>query len=732
MCRTSIRFVPTIIAIAMVSQASAELLGYWKLDENSGTNTADSSVYGHDGIINGAIWTSGKSGSGLYFDGIDDYVLCAERNGIGPGVYPQELMPEVFTVSCWTKLDNFAYFSSFVGNGMDTGDDECGFFLYNWGWEGENEQDFGLAIRTETAMNYVETPNIYQTDTWYHLAATYDGTNATIYVDGAVSVGPMNVGGPIRWISAASGNYPERFTIGVWLDPGYDLWINGIIDEVGYWNHAMTEAEIKKLAGRTKASEPSPADGSIHPDTWVTLSWVPGAYAVSHAVYLGVNIDDVATGAGDTFRGNQTSTFYVAGFPGFAYPDGLVPGTTYYWRIDEANDADPNSPWTGDVWSFSIPPKTAYHPDPADGAEFVDPNGPTLRWTPGFGAKLHTVYFGDNFDDVNDAAGGSTGGVTTYNPGTLEREKVYYWRVDEFDGDVMYKGAVWSFTTPGSVGNPQPAYGAKDVQMNTVLSWTPADSAASHQLYFGTDKEAVRNATTDSPESKGSVALDAESYDPGLLDADTCYYWRVDEVDGQGNTAKGPLWIFTTGAFLLIDDFESYTDNDTAGEAIWQTWIDGFGVADNGAQVGYLMPPYAEQTIVHGGLQSMPIFYTNEAGVTNSEASLVLTTPRDWTQAGVAELSFWFRGNATNAAEPLYIAISNSAGAPAVAAYDDASAAQMSIWMQWRVPLQAFADQGSHLADVDKIMIGLGAKAGVAAPGGSGTVYIDDIRLCQP
>jgi len=217
------------------------------LDENNGLSTVDSSGYGNDGILIGATWTAGKSGSALYFDGADDYVLCAERIGTGPGTYPEVLMPETFTVSCWTKLDNFAYFSSFVGNGMDTGDNECGFFLYNWGWVGENEQDFGLAIRTESGMNYVETPNIYQTNTWYHLAATYDGTNVRIYVNGALVTGPENVGGPIRWISAASGNYPERFAIGVWLDPGYNLWIDGVIDEVGYWNHVLTEVEIKKM-----------------------------------------------------------------------------------------------------------------------------------------------------------------------------------------------------------------------------------------------------------------------------------------------------------------------------------------------------------------------------------------------------------------------------------------------------------------------------------------------------
>ena len=108
---------------------------------------------------------------------------------------------------------------------------------------------------------------------------------------------------------------------------------------------------------------------------------------------------------------------------------------------------------------------------------------------------------------------------------------------------------------------------------------------------------------------------------------------------------------------------------------------------------------------------------------------MTLTAPRDWMQAGVAELSLWFRGASGNAAEPLYVAISNSAGAPAVAAQDDPSAATVLSWTQWRIPLQTFADQGINLGNVDKIGIGLGSKSGMTAPGGSGTLYIDDIRL---
>jgi hypothetical protein len=66
-----------------------------------------------------------------------------------------------------------------------------------------------------------------------------------------------------------------------------------------------------------------------------------------------------------------------------------------------------------------------------------------------------------------------------------------------------------------------------------------------------------------------------------------------------------------------------------------------------------------------------------------------------------------------------------------VVPYDDLSAATVRSWVQWRIPLQRFADQGINLTDVDKLAIGLGTKAGTTGPGGSGTIYIDDIRLSQ-
>ncbi len=495
--------------------------------------------------------------------------------------------------------------------------------------------------------------------------------------------------------------------------------------EVPFWLDFVNIYEGEYVAGimpgassREKASAPEPADGALNLDTWANISWRPGVSAVSHDVYIGDNFDDVDNGAEGTFQGNQAATFAVVGFPGFAYPDGLVPGATYYWRIDEVNEADPNSPWKGDVWSFSVPPKTAYFPDPADSGEsvYVDV---TLSWTGGFGAKLHTVYFGDNYEEVNNATGGLAQGTTAFNPGTLKMAKTYYWRVDEFDIVETHKGDVWSFTTEGAVESLNPVNGAVDVTQTPTLTWAPG-LGATHEVYFGTDAASL--------ELKSSGNLGSESYDPGQLDWGTTYYWRIDEADNANADSPwtGPLWSFTTANFLIIDDMESYNDldeGDPASNRIYLAWLDGFdNPAINGSIVGHTDPPFAEQTIVHSGSQSMPLAYNNSVG--KSEAILTLTNLRDWTVNGINTLTIWFRGDTSNAAEPMYAAVNGSA----VVTHDNPDAAQIASWTAWNIDLQVFADQGVNLSNVNSITLGLGNRNNPVA-GGSGMIYFDDIRL---
>jgi len=466
------------------------------------------------------------------------------------------------------------------------------------------------------------------------------------------------------------------------------------------------------------ASGPTPPDGALLEETWTNMSWRSGDFAVSHDLYIGTDFDDVNNGAEGTFAGNTSSNFQVVGFAGFPIPDGLVPGTTYYWRIDEVNELDPNSPWKGNIWSFSIAPKTAYEPSPADGAESVGVDV-QLNWTGGFGSKLHTVYFGETFEDVNNATGGQAQGTLTYIPGSLKMAKTYYWRVDEFDIVETHKGDVWSFTTEGAVTALNPANGAVDVTQTPVLTWTPG-LGATHEIYFGADAGSL--------ELKGSGNLGEESFEPGQLEWNTTYYWRIDESNNVNADSPwtGPLWSFTTANFLIIDDFESYNDlepADPASNRIFLAWVDGFdNPTVNGSIVGYANPPFVELIIVHGGNQSMPFSYDNSVG--KSEATLTLTSNRDWTINGVNTLVIWYRGEVGNAAEPMYVALNESA----VVTNDDSEAATKRSWTQWNIDLPRFADQGVNLANVNSITLGFGNRNNPVA-GGSGMIYFDDIRL---
>jgi hypothetical protein len=332
---------------------------------------------------------------------------------------------------------------------------------------------------------------------------------------------------------------------------------------------------------------------------------------------------------------------------------------------------------------------------------------------------MHTVYFGDNFDDVNNATVGMPQGTAKYSPGPLELAKTYYWRIDEFDGIGTYKGNVWSFTTEGAVGSPNPANGAVDVSQTPVLTWVPGVFADTHEVYFGGNPTAL--------ELKASGNLGEETYEPGQLEWNTTYYWRVDEANNANADSPwtGPLWSFTTANFLIIDDMEAYNDiaeGEPDSNRMYLAWVDGYDDPTNGSFVGNDPPPIAEQTIVHSGNQSMPMYYDNAVGI--SEATLTLTSNRDWTVNGINTLTIWFRGSPDNTAENLYVALNDSA----VVNHGNPNAALTGSWTEWNIDLQAFADQGVNLTNVNSITIGLGNKANPVA-GGSGIMYFDDIRL---
>jgi hypothetical protein len=176
------------------------------------------------------------------------------------------------------------------------------------------------------------------------------------------------------------------------------------------------------------------------------------------------------------------------------------------------------------------------------------------------------------------------------------------------------------------------------------------DRAYKHNVYFGTVFDDVNQASTADPRGVlVSENQDGTTYDPpGLLEFGQIYYWRVDEVNAPPESAviKGDVWSFTTVNFIVVDDFETYNDldpSDPQSNRIFLTWIDGYNDPANGSLIGYAAPPFAEQSIVHGGKQAMPFFYDNNMKYSEAERTLS-GSARDWTREGVEKLSLWFRG----------------------------------------------------------------------------------------
>jgi hypothetical protein len=306
--------------------------------------------------------------------------------------------------------------------------------------------------------------------------------------------------------------------------------------------------------------------------------------------------------------------------------------------------------------------------------------------------------------------------VQGFKPGTT-----YYWRVDETDKTGAVKtGNVWSFVAQDLVAyHPAPVDGANDAAQTPVLTWLPGQTAIKHHLYFGDSNDAVQQGAA--AVDKGEVT--DPTFTPGALEPVTTYYWRVDETVAGGAVRPGAVWTFTT--CLSVDDFEGYTDDE--GSRIYETWVDGW-TNGTGSTVGNTQAPFAEQTIVRGGKQSMPLDYNNVKTPFYSEAEQEFTPTQDWTAGGVTTLVLYVSGRSGNAAVPLYIAVEDSAKKVSIVTHPDNAVASATQWTQWKIPLSSVT--GVNLARVKKLYIGLGDRTNPAA-GGTGRIFIDDIQVTK-
>jgi len=514
-----------------------------------------------------------------------------------------------------------------------------------------------------------------------------------------------------------------------------------------------------------KSYAPMPADKAAGVPADVLLSWTPSEGAVSHNVYFGISADGL-----EAIATAQDANSFDVGRLAF--------GQTYFWRVDDVR-AD-GSIGRGDLWSFTIEPysypiksvtATASSQNnkdmgpektidgsglDADDLHGVDAKtmwlslktGPQPTWIQyqfdkvykvdqmmvwnsnqamepvlGLGVKDVTIEYstdGATWAAVGDfelAQGtGEALAAEVLDLGGVMAKYVRLTVASNWGGLLKQYGLgeVRFFYVPVTAREPQPASGATGVYPQVTLSWRAGREAASHKVLLGDSRQAVIDgtapvATVSQPQYEASVNLGQS------------YYWKVVEVNNAAATPawEGDVWTFKTADYIVVDDFESYKDNIEAGNTIFQTWVDGYdNPTANGSIVGYSQAPFAERTIVAGGMQSMPMAYDNSKGAVYSEAKRTFETAQDWSKHGIKTLVINFRGDAANAASPVYVKINDTK----VLYNSGAAATALPVWKQWNIDLAA---TGANLKSVKSLTIGVGN----GAAGGAGTIFVDDIRL---
>ena len=213
---------------------SSGLIAHWQLDESSGSTASDASGNGHTGTLidmnSGTDWVTGHLNGALDFDGSNDCVESPDADDLDN--------TETLTITAWaypTLLDGnpHAIISKRI---YYPNDNSYGIFFYTGN---HLHVDFD-SNNDRFSSNTVFTPN-----QWYHIAVTYDGTQASnqrvsIYVNGVLDkVGSES--------SSSLPNYASPVRIGQ-LNGNTGSFFEGMLDDIRIYNRVLSLSEIQSLA----------------------------------------------------------------------------------------------------------------------------------------------------------------------------------------------------------------------------------------------------------------------------------------------------------------------------------------------------------------------------------------------------------------------------------------------------------------------------------------------------
>jgi hypothetical protein len=506
------------------------------------------------------------------------------------------------------------------------------------------------------------------------------------------------------------------------------------------WNenaYALFEASINYALGlvgpQAQARLPKPNNGAVDVAQEAFLIWKAGDYAVTHNLYLGQNAEDVNTADPtnplDVLVGENLT---MSGYD----PNGLLDfGETYYWRVDEINDLDPNSPWKGNLWSFTV--INHFIVDDFEGYTDYAPDDIFSSWSDGYGIDENGALIGydnpdfdagEHFLETVEVHGGEQSLPYLYNnaaPATHSEATLPFSEPQDWTREGVKELSLWFKGNPPYTGSfVEAPVGTYTMTGSGADIWNNTD-----QFHFAFKEVSGTGAAT--------IIAKVESIDPVNSNKDTKAGVMIrDSLEpGSANTALlctlDPEKGLRFQNRSVLNDVTVREDADMDPNALPPYWLK-LQRTSGGLIRAYRSPDGIEWTQFSLKQISMQTPIYIGLAVTSHDAALT-------SEAKFSNVSFpdtivdmqWIDqdiGLLNNEPEPMYVILDGSAKVY----HDDPNAALINAWNEWIIPLDKFADQGIDLTGVNSIGIGFGDKDNPQQNGGSGTMFFDDIRLYLP
>jgi hypothetical protein len=718
MCRRLIPLIFSVVPVlGLVSNTFADLTNdpslvlYYTFDQ-VGAIVADQSGKGHDGVVHGDVtaFAEGKCNGAAQFKGIGGPAGQSYLDLNGPSIPADDIPTTAITLAAWVKCQNTGgHHAIFNARASDA----------TWVIHPELRSNgvFRWLLRAAGSVVIFDmSAGSVTWDQWLHYAGTYDKATgkAILYINGQV-VGEQNVANPQN----IAGNWGSGARVGYNIDNARPF--TGLMDELYLFKRALTADEIKQIMEKKPtppqmADRPNPANGAKDMVRTPTLGWSPGGNAASHNIYLADNFEDVNNRS--AFKANQTATSYG--------PATLTLGKTYYWCIDEvAADATVSK---GTVWSFTVAGYILI--DDFEDYNDLSPDRIFDTWMDGW----------------QDPTNGSVVGHA--EPPFAERSIVHG----------GYQAMPFLYDNSGQANYSQALADIDDLKCGR--DWT-AQAVKALSLWFR-GYPAYFGSFVEGP--TGTYTMTAGGADIwGGFDQ---FHFAFKEVSGASTVVAKVLSVSNTDSsaragVMIRDTLDPNSAHVmvcvTPGSGVVMQYRNTAGAAAGTAsqQAGIVAPQWVKIERTLGGLirgyysadgvnwtllatvatVTMDIPMYVGLGVTShnvnqkctaqfSDVSFPSTTVgAQWTDRDI--------GITSNEAEPMYVAISNSNGKTGIVYHEDPNATLINTWTEWNIDLKEFSSQGVVLSDVDKMAIGFGDKAH-PQPGGTGTMYFDDVRLYPP